>query len=258
MSRYYLLISLFLSVTTVAQTVTTTTTDTVKRASHPPAKMTTITFSSLDGLQVTADQYLVNDTLPWMILCHQAGYSRGEYDESAKKFTRLGYNCLAIDQRSGETINDVKNETAERAEKANKGTEYLDAEQDITAALNFAYDKNKKPVVLVGSSYSASLVLKIAAGNAKVKAVVAFSPGEYFGRKLNLKQSITTLTCPVFLTSARDESAKVATIAAVIPATVKVQFTPVGSGRHGASALWTDNESRTEYWIALLEFMNKI
>src|SRR5438477_11180739 len=71
-----------------------------------------ITFPSADGLIITADSYLQNDTLPWILLCHQAGYSRGEYKETAVKFENFGYNCLAIDQRSGDSVNGIKNETA--------------------------------------------------------------------------------------------------------------------------------------------------
>src|SRR3972149_6331103 len=81
----------------------------------PPAK--TITFPSTDALLITADLYFVSDTLPYMILCHQAGYSRGEYMETADKFCNLGYNCLAIDQRSGKEVNGVKNKTATLAEQ---------------------------------------------------------------------------------------------------------------------------------------------
>src|ERR1035437_3583949 len=110
-----------------------------------------ITFPASDALLITADLYFVNDTLPYMILCHQAGYSRGEYMETATKFCRLGYNCIAIDQRCGNEVNGVKNETAALATLKKKATSYLDAEQDILAAIDYAYTKSGKKVLLVGS-----------------------------------------------------------------------------------------------------------
>jgi hypothetical protein len=120
----------------------------------------TITFPSKDGLTVTADIYIMNDTLPYMVLCHQAGYSRGEYKETARKFSKFNYNCLAVDARSGAEVNEIENTTAIAATTANKSINYLDAEQDILAAIDYAYKKSNKKVILVGSSYSASLALK--------------------------------------------------------------------------------------------------
>src|ERR1051326_2881810 len=79
-----------------------------------------ITFPASDGVIVTADLYFISDSLPYMILCHQAGYSRAEYAETAGKFCHLGYNCLAIDQRSGKEVNGVKNETAASGEQKKK------------------------------------------------------------------------------------------------------------------------------------------
>ena len=64
-----------------------------------PQEAKKITFPASDGILISADLYFVNDSLPYMILCHQAGYSRAEYAETASKFCHLGYNCLAIDQR---------------------------------------------------------------------------------------------------------------------------------------------------------------
>ncbi|MCW3103625.1 MAG: hypothetical protein JWO09_2065 [Bacteroidetes bacterium] len=216
----------------------------------------TITFPSKDGLTITADEYIINDTLPYMILCHQAGFSRGEYLNTATRFQKFGYNCLAIDARSGKEVNGIKNETAALAEKKKKGVSYLDAEQDILAAIDYIYKKTNKKVILVGSSYSASLVLKIATTNDKVKAVLAFSPGEYFGDKLNLKQAIKALDKPVFVTSSQAEAAEVAALMKEVRSQNKTQFTPSNTGDHGSKALWKEtNPNYHEYWMALLMFM---
>ena len=51
---------------------------------------------------------------------------------------KLGFNCMAIDQRSGQGVNKVTNETAKLAAKEKKATNYDDAEQDMVAALQYA------------------------------------------------------------------------------------------------------------------------
>lgn len=218
--------------------------------------MQTLTFPAADGLIVTADLYLGNDTATqYMVLCHQARYSRGEYMETVKTFCDLGYNCLVPDARSGKEVNGVYNETASRALKKGSPCEYLDAEQDIIAAVNFAYQKSGKKVVLVGSSYSASLALKIASTNKKVSAVMAFSPGEYFGDKLNLKKAIAGLSIPAFATSSKEEAAELTLLVSGLKV---VHFIPAGAGKHGSSALWKNNPNNQEYWEAMKAFMKKL
>ena len=64
-------------------------------------------------------------------------YLNGKSDELYKK----GFNLIAIDQRSGGTLFDKENETFIEAKKLGKSTSYLDAEQDIEAAINFTYNK---------------------------------------------------------------------------------------------------------------------
>ena len=111
-----------------------------------------IEFNSLDGLTITADLYEVENPTMMILLCHQAGYSRGEYINTALQLNALGYSCMAIDQRSGQGVNGVENETKMRAEVKGLETRYLDAHQDIEAAINFLFDKNnKQPIVIVGS-----------------------------------------------------------------------------------------------------------
>src|ERR1041385_9201704 len=98
--------------------------DTLPKPKISPGTSLQITFPSIDGLIITADSYLQDDSLPWILLCHQAGYSRGEYKETAAKFEAFGYNCLAIDQRSGGEVNGIKNETAARAKEQGKPMDY--------------------------------------------------------------------------------------------------------------------------------------
>ncbi len=216
-----------------------------------------ITFPSKDDVTITADEYIVNDSLPYLVLCHQAGASRGEYSETAKKFNKLGFNCLAIDQRSGNTSNGVINETAKSADAKKKAVTYLDAEQDIIAAIDYLSTKTKEKIILVGSSYSASLVLKIATTNDKVSAVLAFSPGEYFGKTLKLKDAIKNLDKPVFVTSSKNEAAGLTELVKDVKSGSKTQFTPNGNGEHGSKALWKASADNKEYWLSVLLFLKQ-
>lgn len=219
----------------------------------------TIIFYSLDSLPITATYYENEESKPYMILLHQAGYSRGEYKETARRFMNLGYNCLAVDLRSGNEVNFIQNETAKEAKKRKLSTEYLDAKIDIEAAINYAYEKSKKPVVLVGSSYSASLTLIIAKRNDKVKAVVAFSPGEFFGSSYKVEPLLKGYDKPVFVACSQREYPYVTELVKFIPDSLKTIFKPQeGTGEHGSKCLWAKSPNNKEYWLALLMFFNKL
>lgn len=225
---------------------------------HTQKQPEKVIFQAKDGLVVTADLYAVSDSLPVIILCHQARSSRGEYVETAVKLNGLGFNCLAVDLRSGDVSNGIKNETAALAKEKNFPHEYLDAEQDIAAAIDYTYKKYHKKVILFGSSYSASLALKTAVHNDLVSYVIAFSPGEYFGEELHLAKAIKKLKLPVFLTSAKGESEDVKVLFDAISSKDKVQFIPKSEGMHASKVLWSDCPSNQEYWDALISFLKKI
>jgi dienelactone hydrolase len=217
-----------------------------------------IQFPSSDGITITADLYSIGAGKPFIVLCHLAGHSRGEYKDTAKKLNQAGFNCLALDARSGNEVFGIKNETAIEARKQNKPTEYLDAEKDIIAAIDYTYELAKKnPVILLGSSYSASLALKIGAVNPKVLKVLSFSPGEYFGEELNLKKSITGLKKPLFVTSSKEEAGDVGKLISDLPKEIVTHFIPKGNGAHGSIALWKDVPEHQEYWDAMLAFLKK-
>lgn len=212
----------------------------------------TTSFLSPDKVKVTADWYKIDDTSQVIILCHQEESSRGEYIQTAKRFNKLGFNCLAVDLRIGAESNGVANLTAPEIKSKKKS--YLDAEKDILAAIEYVYSQTKKKIILLGSSYSASLVLKIAKENEKVGAVIALSPGEYFGKKLSVKKVIDGLDKPVFVASSKQESAEVTKITEGIKSDKKVQFIPPLDGASGSKALQKATPGSQDYWMALLIF----
>lgn len=218
-----------------------------------------VSFKAADGLSITADLYLLNEEKPFILLFHQAESSRGEYLEIAPKLLKLGYNCLAVDLRAGSKSNFVENETAQRAEEQSYTNTYLDAKQDILASIEFVKRYNHQPIILFGSSYSASLSLMIASENKRVSSVIAFSPGEYFRPEISVKDRISSLDVPLFIAASEFEYDNVKDITSLIASENIVLFKPSkGRGAHGAKALWTSSSSNSEYWLNLTQFFRRL
>jgi dienelactone hydrolase len=218
-----------------------------------------VSFTAEDGLKVTADLYLDDYLKPFILLFHQAESSRGEYADIAPKLQKLGYNCLSVDLRSGEKSNYVKNETAERAQRQNVKSNFIDAQQDIEGAIDYVLKFNNKPVILFGSSYSASLALLTAASNNRVSSVIAFSPGEYFRPEIIVKEEISELKLPLFIAASEIEYRYVKELTAGIISEHKMLFKPNHTkGAHGAKALWDITEGSSEYWLMLSQFFRTI
>jgi len=223
------------------------------------ASVSTITFPTTDNLTVTADLYWTGDaTKPFIILFHQARYSRGEYLEIAPKLNVLGYNCLAVDQRSGKAVNGITNETAKAAKAAGLSTNYPDAYPDLEAALSYVVATYApKKLIAWGSSYSSSLVLVLASEHPdEIAAVLSFSPGEYFQLDGKLIADYAkNITQPVFITSAKFEEKGWRAIADQITSAGSVFFVPQASGMHGSSTLNDNVSGHEEYWVAVEQFL---
>ncbi len=218
-----------------------------------------VSFVSSDHLEITANLYLKDPNLPFIILCHQENSSRGEFQEIADRLLKLDYNCLAIDLRSGESMNYIKNETAERARNQNIPHSLLDDRKDIDAAVIYVKKFNRHAVVLFGSSFSASLCLVIARNNPDIKSVIAFSPGEYFRPELVVKDAINGLNIPIFVSTTNLEYEYISEMLSGIAENMKTIYRPVKSqGIHGANALWQTSETSNECWLELLLFFKKI
>lgn len=221
-----------------------------------------VTFEAEDGVQVTADLYLTSEEqAPFIILFHQARYSRGEYGEIAPKLNALGFNCMATDQRSGDSFRGVLNETHCVAVEKELPVGYPDAYPDLLAALNYV-NANYKPEKLIiwGSSYSSSLALIMAAQHKeRVDAVLAFSPGEYFKFEDKLVADFAAeIEQPVFITSAEPEAVNWRDMAKQIPSSQAAFFIPKDRGVHGSSALLEETVNHQEYWDAVTAFLKSI
>jgi dienelactone hydrolase len=218
----------------------------------------TIHFPSKDSLTITADSYPVESARGLMLLCHRSHCNRGEYRETAPRLNALGYSALAIDQRSGMKIFGVVNETSLLAKQKNLATGYLEARPDIEAAIDYAYRLNQQQkIILVGSSYSASLALLIATHSDKLKALVVFSPGEYL-KKTNVAHAIRDLAIPTFVTGSKKEIEDAVEVMRFVNSHYVTLFKPDVEGFHGSKTLWKEVKGSETYWQALEQFLNTI
>jgi dienelactone hydrolase len=236
--------------------------NTQKEVKKQISKKTTIQFSTTDDIKVTADVYMTdNKNNPFILLFHQARFSRGEYLEIAPKLNALGFNCMAIDQRSGKEVNDVINKTHLQAVAKKLPTEYLDALPDLEASVTYVlkkYQPNK--LIIWGSSYS-SVFSFIVGSHFKnqLSGLLSFYTGEYltFEGK-TIKDYAKNIEFPVFITSAKNEVKEWKDIFDAIPSENKVGFIPNSKGKHGSKALWESHENNAEYWKAVTKFLMSI
>lgn len=215
-----------------------------------------VTLTARDGIKVFGDFYAAPRPKALIVLFHQAGSSAGEYRTIAPKLVAAGYSALAIDQRSGGGMYGPNRTVA----KLGKSADYLAARADLQAALDWAAAKGL-PVAVWGSSYSAALVFPLAAANpGKVKAVLAFSPGEYFDDKAMIRRAAARVTVPVYVTSAPDpkEIALAKPVFDAAAATLKTRYVPK-AGVHGSSTLIAakDPAGAEANWRSVLAFLKQ-
>lgn len=229
----------------------------IKFSSDGTRNKNIVNFFTRDSLMLTADVYTTNRDNPFILLCHQAGYSRGEYNNTAKELMLMGYNCVALDQRSGDKVNGVINETAKRAKEKGLPHEYLDAKEDILTAIDFTYAlNNNQPITIVGSSYSATLVMILSVRNPKIAKVAAFSPGEYF-KGVSIMENLAGFDKPIFVTGAKKEIPSIKKMTTLIVPDYLNLYEPSKESIHGSRALWFSTPGYVGTWKAFKAFLKK-
>jgi hypothetical protein len=222
-------------------------------------RVKTVTFYSADSLLITADEYIVSEDLPYVVLFHEQGSSRGEFKTIATRVCKMDYNCLAVDIRNGGTRGFVPNETVKECREQRCQTGREDIEKDMKAAIRYAFFKSDLPVVLFGSGANASLSLKLAVESEFVKGVVALSPGEYFLPDMSIHDTISNLKKPVFITSSLSEFPYMEQLVLDVDEQYVTLFKPdLGEGGRGTASLTSKNEHNSEYWLALLLFFKDL
>ncbi|HVI97743.1 MAG TPA: alpha/beta hydrolase [Sphingomonas sp.] len=226
-------------------------------AAAPAVKPAVIWLKSSDDKSIRGDFYEAEHAKALILLFHQAGSSKEEYATIAPKLAAAGYSALAIDQRAGGDMYG-HNEVVERMGGSKP---YEEAMADLDGAVRWARPIGL-PVVLWGSSYSASLVIPVANSYGDlVKAVLSFSPGEYLNDKRAIGRAAEYLKQPIFITSANDpeeiEAAKA--IAAKVPDDHATFFAPPEGAIHGSSTLIEakDPQGAAPTWAAVMDFLKK-
>ncbi len=218
-----------------------------------------VTFLSSDSLTITADHYYSKKTYPYILLFHTENSSRGEYDSIAGRFARMHYNCLAVDLRSGSSFGYVENETAKMARENGFNTLLAHSARDVDAAIDYAFRISGREMVLLGSSSSASLCLLEGIDNPKVRALMAFSPGEFFRPEKDIGQVASQISKPVFVTGSSDETVYLQEMFAHTDAKYLNLFIPSGNvNQRGSELLTPQNPDRDQYWLAVLIFVKSL
>jgi len=160
-------------------------------------------FKASDGHLVFADFFPSKkpNTKAVILMFHQAGSNASEYETIAPKIAALGFDCIAIDQRAG---GDMWGRVNRTVNKSGAG-DYMEAYKDLLGTLKYAENKKYEAIIAWGSSYSASLVLKLALENSTINGVLSFSPGEYMDDKTIVSTWASSVIVPTLFASTEDE-----------------------------------------------------
>ena len=138
---------------------------------------TAISYTTADSIVVYGDLFEIDKLNTTILLFHQAGANaKSEYGSIIPRLIELGYNIMAIDQRSGGQRFGGYNRTV--AKLPTSRFDYCEVYPDFVGSLNYlaAHNYSGKKIIW-GSSYSAALVIKLAHEHPeKIAAVLAFSP----------------------------------------------------------------------------------
>lgn len=222
-----------------------------------PMGQSLIRFPSKDGAMITGDLYLIDNTSPMILLFHQATASRGEYIETAKKLNELGYNALAVDQRSGESMNDVENMTYKRLSNESSAFTFKEAIVDVESTIEYASDTFDMPMIALGSSYSASILCVIGQNyEADLLGLILFSPGQnmYFDNK-PVSEMASNLMLPIFLSCGSHETYEPMAILEMIPSENVITLFPERLVVHGSRLLWESTENNNLIWESMMDYI---
>jgi dienelactone hydrolase len=222
----------------------------------------TVTLTAQDSVKVFGTYYPApKASAPIILLFHQAGSNRWEYEPIAPVLNSANFSALAIDARHGGDMWGHENETV--VHLGHEGN-YLESLVDLEAALAWARKQNpSRKVIVWGSSYSACLVFVLAAKHpAEMAGLLSFSPAEYFQNKSLVHDAAVRVNIPVFITSAKDkEEEESARSIFNVSADQKdsVLFVPKTAGVHGSSTLRDDRnpQGAAENWSAVLAFLKQ-
>jgi pimeloyl-ACP methyl ester carboxylesterase len=220
---------------------TWTMTSATASAGEPTAGDLTTTTS--DGVTIHGEVGFddLDPVAPLILLFHQAGSNgRGEYADLVPWLNEAGFRIIAWDQRSGgDRFGGANRTVAGLAEGT--AVSYCDAYPDLQAALDYTVEQGLADKVVVwGSSYSASLVFRLAAENPdRVAGVVSCSPAAG-GPMVDCRARlwVDDVVAPVLVLRPDSEMAHEPSVEQRnILTAAGVGFHVVENGKHGSSML---------------------
>lgn len=196
-----------------------------------------------------------------VLMFHQARSNMAEYEPIAPRVAKLGFDCLTVDQRAGGTMWGAQNQTVAQY---NAIQEYLAAYPDMVGALNWAKAKKYKKILAWGSSYSASLTLRLAAEHPEIAAVLVFSPGEYFDKKGVVAGWNKKVKVPALFSFTQEETIQgghdLYETAGPYPGRKNDVLVTHKQGVHGSSTLRADQNPNSNgyYWGVVETFLKRV
>lgn len=193
-----------------------------------------------------------------VLMFHRAGSNMHEYDPIAERVSSWGWDCLKVDQRAGGDMWGQKNLTAAQYTDME---DYAGAYADLEAAMAWALGKQYGYFIVWGSSYSASLVLRLAAENPQITGVVSFSPGEYFGEPGLVASWNSKVKVPRFFAATSQEiNGGILDIYQAAPELKGSSMVGYAEGVHGSQTLREEEcpERWKDYWKGVEQFFETL
>lgn len=195
-------------------------------------------FDAPDGMQIVGAFYrATKENSPAVLMLHQYGGNRADYDRLARQFQANGIGVLAIDGRGFGESNKRADGSKVAPSQSNETVAAM--KSDVAAAVKFLGEQmnvDKRRIGIIGASYGSSLAIIHAADNAEIKSVSLLSPGtNYFGN-LPTEPAIEKYGArPVLIVAAEDdeESATASRQLDKIAAGDKHQLQIYPKGGHG-------------------------
>ena len=212
-----------------------------------------VVATARDGVTVHGEAFFggLDAAAPLVLLFHQGGSNgRGEYAEIAAYLNDAGMRAIAWDQRSGGDTYGEANRTVLGLAPA-VATDFCSAYADLQAALDYVISSGlAEEVVAWGSSYSGSLVFRLASENAeRVSGVIAMSPASG-GPMVDClaRDWLEGVRAPIYVLRPASEMSRASSMEQrEIFLAAGVQFRVVTNGVHGSSMLV---DSRTGHDMA--------
>jgi dienelactone hydrolase len=143
-----------------------------------------VTFTTSDGVTIHGTLRVGQAGPTPVVLVHQLGSTRAEWDSLVEKLGAAGFTTLAIDLRGhGDSTSGTGPSPRSYAYGSFRDTDWRDTQRDVRAAIDFLAAREEvtaQTVVLVGSSIGGTACLAAAAEDPRAVRVAVLSPGRAY------------------------------------------------------------------------------